>query len=329
MEIREFLELLSQHGLVRLGKITGDWYTIHCPFHKDGQERKPSCGVLLKDIYRGGRRWKAGTYHCFTCGTVKSFQEGVRYILYTYCKDNEIRQELMSKLDDDLELDDDALLPSDMVDALSAKFAVESIQRMQQPEQTFISEEELASYRYTVPYMYERKLTDEIIEMFDIGVDMHWIPPGRKKELPCITFPVRDAQGRTLFIYRRSIEGKFFNAPEGVEKPLFGIDVVPKDCTSLLICESILNACTAWVYGYPAVALLGTGNSLQLQQLRELGIHEFTICMDGDEAGRKATKKLQRALSKNAVIWTIHMPDGKDLNDCTAEEFYQLYSERE
>lgn len=329
MEILDILNAMSQHNLVRLGKVTGDWHTLHCPFHKDGQERKPSCGVLLRDQYRAKQRWVAGTFHCFTCGTVKTFREGVKYILDEYCKEPNVRVEILNMLDVEEAESFESLVPKDMMESLTDKYAVSQIQQLLQPSKQFVSEEELASYRFTCEYMYTRKLTDPIIEEYDVGVDMNWVPPGRKKAVPCLTFPVRDLQGRTLFIYRRSIEGKLFNAPEGTEKPVYGIDRVPSGCKSLLICESIINCLTARVYGYHAVALLGTGNSLQMQQLRECGVREFVICMDGDEAGRKATNKLKRALSKNAIIWTINMPDGKDVNDCTEEEFNQLYAERE
>lgn len=329
MEILDLLHMLADNGLIRLGKVTGDWHTIHCPFHKDGQERKPSCGVLLRDQYRNRQRWQAGTFHCFTCGTVKTFKEGVMYILQTYCKDLEVRSKIVALLDSDDLITEDLLVPKNMMDAVTNAFAIEQIQNMIQTTQTFVSEEELAGYRYTVPYMYERRLTDDIIEEYDVGVDMNWVPPGRKKPVPCLTFPVRDIQGRTLFIYRRSIEGKFFNAPEGVNKPVYGLDRVPKGCKSLLICESIINALTARAMGYCAVALLGTGNVYQLQQLRESGIPEFVICMDGDEAGRRATKKLKRALSQNAIIWTMNMIDGEDVNSISEEQFHQLYSERE
>jgi len=83
------------------------------------------------------------------------------------------------------------------------------------------------------------------------------------------------------------------------------------------------------VYGYNAVALLGTGNSYQMDQLRRLGCSEFVICMDGDEAGRKATEKLRNQLKSVAIVWSISMPAGKDLNDCSKQEFDQLYEDKE
>ena len=44
---------------------TKDNYMVCCPIHKDGQEHKPSMGILKSD----------GTCHCFACGWVGSIQE--------------------------------------------------------------------------------------------------------------------------------------------------------------------------------------------------------------------------------------------------------------
>ena len=146
--------------------------------------------------------------------------------------------------------------------------------------------------------------------------------------MPCITFPVRDAEGRTLFFCRRSVEGKLYNYPNGVTKPVYGLDMIPADCKSVIICESIINALTLWVWGYVAVALMGTGNQYQLTQLKRLGVREFVLCMDGDEAGRKANSKLKNALKQVAIVSTVDMPDGKDVNDLDKSDFDNLYELR-
>ena len=81
-------------------------------------------------------------------------------------------------------------------------------------------------------------------------------------------------------------------------------------------------------HGYEAVALFGTGNSLQIQQLKELGVRRFIIALDPDEAGQRGTQKLSRALRGNACISEMKgIPSGKDLNDLTDEEFDKLYVE--
>ena len=113
--------------------------------------------------------------------------------------------------------------------------------------------------------------------------------------------------GNTLFFCRRSVKGKIYNYPQGVTKPVFGIDMIPEGTTSLIICESCINCLTAVSYGYNAVALMGTGNAYQIQQLKELGVADFIICTDGDEAGRRAANKLKNQLSSIAMVWMIPM----------------------
>ena len=223
----------------------------------------------------------------------------------------------------------DSLLPESTIIGLNDKYAANYVKSLVKSTTSYVTEDELSKYRFTVPYMYERKLTDEIIQKYDIGVDIHWLPPGRKKEVPCITFPVRDRFGNTLFIARRSIKGKLFHYPEGVVKPLYGLDMIPAGCKSVIIAESCFNALTAVSYGYNAVALLGTGNSYQINQLKQLGVSEYVICTDGDEAGRRAAKKLKAQLSSVAVVWVVPMLEGKDLNDLSKSEFDDLYARRE
>ena len=68
-----------------------------------------------------------------------------------------------------------------------------------------------------------------------------------------------------------------------------------------------------------------TGNSYQLQQLRELGVREFVLGFDADEAGRKATERLKKALRNVAIVWVLTgIPEGQDINDLTEEQFNNL-----
>lgn len=330
MDVIKIVDILAQFGLVRTNKIINNYYSVYCPFHNNGQERKPSCGVLIRDEYRDGRRYRAGSWHCFACGIYKDMTTAVTDIL----KSRSIQKAGIDWLNENIpgfedEYQFESLIPENLMEDVNNKFALDYIREKTQESIRYVSEEELASYRFTVPYMYERKLTDEIIAKYDVGYDANWIPPGRKKPVPCITFPVRDEYGRTLFFCRRSIQGKMYSLPSGVTKPVYGLDMIPKGTTSVVICESIINSLTAESYGYHSVALLGTGNSYQINQLKRLGCHEFVICMDGDEAGRKATEKLKKQLSSVAIVWSINMFDGRDLNDCTKEEFDKLYLEKE
>ena len=289
LDIIPILDKLQSFGYIRMNRQIGNYMSIYCPFHAGGQEHKPSCGVLLQDEVRGGQIYRAGWFHCFACGASYNLSEAVTEILKRQSIDKSGFDWLSENVPGfSVDNEFDYLLPQSMMEQITNKYTLDYIRSKSGIDDIkYVSEEELATYRYTVPYMYERKLTDEIIEKYDIGVDLNFIPPGRVKKVPCITFPVRDIQGRTLFLCRRSISGKMYNYPEGVS------------------------------------------NSYQINQLRQLGIHEFVLAMDGDDAGRRAAKKLKKQLKDVAIVWAINMPDGKDLNDLNEDEFLHLYELRE
>ena len=325
---------VGELGLIDIIRPIGDWYQCRCPIHGEGKEKKPSCGISLREQSYGGKQYHALKLHCFSCGYTGSLSEALTEVLkrrgigksgLDWLKEN------VPGFDEDYDEGDfEYLISPDISKALTNKYAIDYINTLTQREQfTYVTEEELASYRLTVPYMYQRGLTDELIEKYDIGYDANFIPPGRKKPMPCITFPVKDLSGNTLFLCRRSIEGKFFHYPQGVEKSVYGIYELPKNAKSIVIAESCFNALSCNSWGYPAVALLGTGTTHEIEQLKQLGVQEFVICLDGDEAGQRGTMKLKQALSKVALVWTIKMPIEKDINDCTKEEFDKLYSQKE
>ena len=182
----------------------------------------------------------------------------------------------------------------------------------------YVSEEELDSYRYYHPYMYQRKLDNKTIERFDIGYD---------RNTNCITFPVRDISGKCLFVARRSVNTKQFNFPEGTTKPLYGIyelyqlSEFPQE---IYITESMLDCTNLWRCGKYAVALNGTGTDLQYKQLNMLPCRSYIIATDNDTAGEKARERLKKCL-RGKLLNTIIYPTGrKDINECSDEEIQNL-----
>ena len=198
---------------------------------------------------------------------------------------------------------------------------------------SFVTEQELDKYRYFHPYMYKRGLTDEIIELFDIGYD---------KDTDCITFPVRDINGNTLFVARRSVKSKFFNYPNGVEKPLYGLYEL-YTCgmstavygrgsaklgplfTEIIVCESMLDALSFWTVGKYAVALNGVESELQIKQLKELPCRKIILATDSDEKGMLARQRIRKKIGSRKLITEYIFPKGrKDANECTKEELLSL-----
>lgn len=317
IELRKQLEL---NGVKRFAKFidSGKNIQTNCPFHKEGQERKPSFGINKN----------TGECHCFGCGWSGTLSE---MISNCFGKDDFgvygnkwlIRNFLSVAVESRPDID---------VDFCRRK-------KITSETKKYISEQELDSYRYTHPYMYKRKLTDEIIDLFDIGYD---------KSTDCITFPNRDINGNCLFIARRSVKTKFFNYPQDVEKPVYGLYELRKISkvkigtkryptglqvptyestypSEIIICESMIDALTCWVYGRYAVALNGTGNENQFKTLRNMPNRKFILATDMDEAGLKARERIRQSLGNKLVteyVWDINV--AKDINDMNKEYFDSL-----
>ena len=285
--------------LLQAMRDTPDNIMVSCPYHKGGQERRPSAGILKTD----------GTFHCFTCGETHSLQEVI-----SYC---------FGHTDDIVGgFGWEWLLKNFLTVSVEERKAVEldfsRNKSYQQSVDKYVDNSELDKYREYHPYMWERKMTPDVVEIFDVGYD---------RDSKCITFPVRDIMGNCLFVARRSVVSKFFNYPSGTEKPVYGLyelsclDTYPKE---VIICESMIDAITCWVYGKYAVALNGLGNDLQFAQLNKMPCRKFILATDNDEAGQKARKRL-RTYIKNKLITEYVFPKGKkDINDLTLEEFTNL-----
>lgn len=309
--ISELKYELEQHGIKRFYKTieTPNNTMVCCPFHKNGQEHKPSFGILESD----------GTCHCFACGWVGSIQEMIS-LCFGY--------------NDMGKFGNKWLIKHFVSASVSERPALDlNFDRHKKvlPQQ-YVTEDELDAYRYIHPYMYERKLTDEIIGIFDLGYD---------KNTRSITFPVRDINGNTLFVARRNVQYKRYEYPPGVKKPLYGLYElahygetvisdggkffrVPK-FSEVIVCEGMFDALTCWVYGKYAVALNGLGNDLQFEQLRNLPVRELILATDMDEAGLKARERIKKNIPNKLVReykWDLNI--AKDINDMTKEYFDTL-----
>jgi DNA primase len=298
--LNELRSQLHKNGIELLKdlKETPDNIMVTCPYHKNGQERKPSAGIKKTD----------GIFHCFTCGETHTLQE---VISHCFGRTNDIvgtfGWEWLLKNFLTISFDERKDISLDICRNRSKEIQLE-----------FVTEEELSNYRYYHDYMWKRKMTPEVVDIFDVGYD------GKTQ---CITFPVRDIYGNCLFIARRSVNTKFFNYPSGAEKPVYGLyelNQLPRFPDEVIICESMIDAITCWVYGKYAVALNGLGNELQFRQLNAMPCRKFILATDNDSAGQSARIRLRKNIRRQMLTEYI-LPDGKkDINDLTLEEFRNL-----
>lgn len=285
---------------------------VSCPVHHNGMEQHPSASITTKEKHKKDKVVPSGFLYCFSCKTKMSLDN-----LISYCFGKRDKGEFGRKW---------------ILDHY-ANFEIETRQscfnklkeHTEEPKPMYISEEELEKYRFIHPYMYKRGLTDDLIERYDIGYQKDFKLTKDSKPFECITFPVRDINGNTLFIARRGIKHKIYHYMENTEKPLYGLyeaNKYHKNADTLYICESMLNAITLEkILNVPAIALLGTGSSDQYAILKNLPYRHYVLCLDNDKPGCLGVSKLIKAL-RNTHILTVYKikEEGKDINDLVTLE---------
>lgn len=292
---------ISDVSLFNKMKDTNGDIMVQCPYHSNGQEKKPSAGIK-KDT---------GQFHCFACNESHTLPEVISYCFgwndvlgikgFEWLLKNFATIAVERRKDINLDLD----------------------RHYKNSNIKYVTEQELDSYRYYHPYMYQRKLTNDVIELFDIGYD---------KDTECLTFPQYDIHGNVLFIARRSVNTKYFNYPEKVDKPLYGIYQLNKEyqmhrnttLDEVIICESMLDCLSCWVWGKKALALNGLGSENQFKLLNSLQCRKLILATDNDKRGLEARKRIRKNI-KNKLVTEYIFPDNrKDINEMTKEEFLNL-----
>lgn len=303
---------LAVNNISLLNKIkdAGSDYQVQCPYHKNGQEKRPSAGIRKSD----------GMFHCLACGETRSLPEMISDC-FGY-KDFTFGYKWLIKNFSSAEVKErgDIILNYSRTNNADVRNANTST----------VTEKELDDYRYFHPYMYERGLTDDVIEEFDIGYD---------KTTNSITFPVRDCNGDCMFVARRSVTTKRFDIPKGINKPLYGMYELSKHISiprgagryptiipdRVYVCEGLFDCLRLWCNGKFAVAGFGClFSSYQIKQLQDLPGRTIVLALDNDNAGIQATERLKQVIT-NKIIYTVQLPKGrKDIGECTDEEIQNL-----
>lgn len=273
----------------------GDYIRCTCPYHAGGREQHPSFSVYAN--YDGNLI--PGTYHCFTCGEKGQLPTLVADVL-------EISYEDAKQW---------------LIDNFCDVFVEQTVEFPEwdtyNNNEAYLDESILDKYAYFHPYMFERKLKEGVIRKFKIGYDL---------EDNTITFPLWDEYNNLIGITKRHVDSKKFYIPPNIDKPIYLLNEIKREnYPFVIITEAQIDALTAWGYGVPAIAMLGTGSDKQYEILNKYRINCWVTMFDNDEAGRKATARFNRTIRKDCFVINIKIPDGKkDINDLTEEEFNQL-----
>ena len=272
-------------------KVTSGYFSVQCPYHKMGQERHPSAQFRASD----------GLFYCFSCKETHSLPDVV-----SHCLNVNGRSWLLANFD------------GSTVEERKVEFNIPS--KDTKKDIKYIDKDALKMFRFTHPYMFERKLNLDTIRKFDIGYDA---------EHNCITFPNKDENGNILFIATRNVSNKYFHYPSDVDKPVYGLYEIYREMrkgiqiNEVYVCESMLDALHIWACGKYAIALNGTGSKHQYDIIKKSNLRVLILATDNDDAGKKARIMFRKYVT-NKIIKELDYSsygDCKDVNEMTDQQF--------
>ncbi|MDX1486509.1 MAG: CHC2 zinc finger domain-containing protein [Alphaproteobacteria bacterium] len=292
-DLARFEEILGRYGLEARGR--GAERMIRCPFHAD---KSPSCSVNLDKK----------VFHCFACGAAGSILDFVA------------RMESCSlggaaRLIDEWEAGTDpGMKPS------AAQKAKPRSSLGNQP------------LDFTLPldpghpYLGNRNLSEATVIRYGLGYCTTGIMKGR------ICIPIHDEHGR-LVAYAGRWPGNSlpedqprYLLPRGFRKGqlLFNVHRV-REAKHLVIVEGFWSVFRLDALGIPAVALMGcTLSPEQENLLRRTMADRLTLLLDGDDAGRDATRKIVPRLARHSFVRAPAVPDGAEPDTMDEAELFAL-----
>lgn len=297
--IKQILETLRTelgNGLLKSITEKHSNVIITCPFHKGGNENKPSCYVYN---YSNNPKVERGTVHCFTCDYTARLPKFIGDCFGENISYGE--RWLISHFGDTIEENIEILPP---------------ITLEEKKPTNPINENYLSQFDYYHEYMWKRRLTKDVVDKFRVGYD---------KDHDAITFPVWDDKNNLTMVTERSVNTKHFYIDENKEKPVYLLNFIKNESIEeFYIVESQINALTLWSWGKPAVGLIGKGSPHQRELINRSGARNIHLAFDGDDAGRKAIYKWLTSLKNDILVDVVILPEGKDVNDLVKEEFESL-----
>ncbi|NJO03638.1 MAG: hypothetical protein HC880_19905, partial [Bacteroidia bacterium] len=179
-------------------------------------------------------------------------------------------------------------------------------------------QQSLVRSKTALAYLAERGLKED--PRLEVGYNHY--KSGFKKLQNCLVFPLKDAQGKIISLYGRSLSGSegqrhfYLRGRRGLYP-----GYPPPETSRIVLVESVLDAATLQLYTpeYPVLALFG--NKVLDEHLEALSglekLEEVIFFLDGDEAGRSASEKYAPQLSAllpGVAITEADCPGGEDPN---------------
>jgi len=288
---------------------------IRCPlapwFHNNKVDHNPSLSILVDPD-------GPSLFQCFAC-----HRKGpLSYLVALY--DRKSGGVLGAIVDEVQKMEDgDAAAKCDRI--IESAYGVTTYgslfdQKDEESDPTVVwSEKELARFSKELPdWIYNRGVSQAVCEKFGVL----WDPKDKR-----ILFPVRRRPDSALVgLSKRTIvpgveprykDGWGFHKG----KFLFGENFVDPKGAPLIVAEGFIDVLHLYTLGFTnAIACMGTQVTTdQIERIRSWSM-PVIIAMDGDPAGRQATRLLMKELAGRQPVFVATLPDGRDPGDLSFDE---------
>jgi len=271
----------------------------YCPFHEQEEGSRPHMYINVQH--------KPGVYHCFRCEARGDFENFLmRYTGWNVYKCLDLCRKISKGVE---------------------RGEIEPPARRESGPGEFAEADPLSKYAFRHEYLYERGLTEETLQRFDIGYDR------AENE---ITFPWFSRTGELVAIKRRNCVSKAFRYSLGGDRlsTLFGLNHVKLKGVTWIV-ESEIDAMTLdqvfRIAHYEDFFALGLGGSTlaptQIEALKPKQPRAIVLMLDNDDPGREAQRQIRAKLVEHVTVPIIEVaypgPE-KDANAMTFEQIAQI-----
>jgi DNA primase len=179
-------------------------------------------------------------------------------------------------------------------------------------------------------YLDHRRILPATAAQFGVG---YYAGPGFLAGR--IAFPIHDIEGRLVAYAARSIDGSEprYLFPSGFRKSqvLFNLHRACREVTArpagCVIVEGFFDCLCVHQAGYrKVIALMGGSLSEVQEKLLLARFREIVLMLDGDEAGRCATRQLAAKLATRSSLVVAEVPGGRQPDQLSSEEIDRILS---
>lgn len=174
------------------------------------------------------------------------------------------------------------------------------------------------------PYIKSREINEQTANVFGLGFF-----PGRGSMQGRVVIPIHNQAGELVAYAGRTIDGSEpkYKLPTGFHKSLelFNVHRAKERGRQVIVTEGFFDTIKVHQAGYPCVvALMGCSLSEEQERLLVENFDHVLVLLDGDEAGRQASREIGARLIHKLFVKVADVPEGKQPDQLPVEQLLTL-----